>query len=52
MGPTLPDLGVDVTEYVTLMGTQLGGIFVAVLAVSIVFITGKIGWRWLKRAGA
>jgi len=51
MGPTLPDLGVDVEEYVSLMGTSLGGVFVAVLAVAIVFMVGKIGWRWLRRAG-
>lgn len=52
MGVTLPDLGVDVPAYATAMGTDLGGIFVAVLGISAVFIAGKIGWRWLRRAGA
>lgn len=51
MGVTLPDLGVSIPDYATAMGTDLGATFVAVLGVAIVFIIGKIGWRWLRRAG-
>ena len=49
MGVTLPDLGVDVPAYATAMGTEVGATFVAVLAISAVFIAGRIGWRWLRR---
>jgi hypothetical protein len=52
MGVTLPDLGVDVESYATAMGTNLGAIFSTIIGISAVFIAGKIGWRWLKRAGA
>jgi len=52
MGVTLPDLGVDVSEYATAMGTNLGAIFGTILAISAVFIAGKIGWRWLRRVAA
>lgn len=49
---TLPDLGFDVSEYATAMGTDLGTVFVTILGIAAVFIIGKIGWRWLKRAGS
>ncbi|MEL6613554.1 MAG: hypothetical protein AAFQ53_15765 [Bacteroidota bacterium] len=49
---TLPDLGVDVPGTATAMGTDLGTIFMAILAISAVFIAGSIGWRWLRRAKA
>lgn len=51
-GVTLPDLGVDVGAYATAMGTTLGAAFVAILAVSAVFIAAKTGWRWLRRVGS
>lgn len=49
---TLPDLGVDVSDYATAMGTDLGAVFVTILAIAAVFIVGRIGWRWLKRVGS
>ena len=49
---TLPELGVDIPGTATAMGTDLGAIFTAVVGISAVFIAGKIGWRWLRRAGA
>lgn len=46
---TLPDLGVDVGEYATAMGTQLGVVFLVILGISCVFMIGMIAWRWLRR---
>lgn len=42
-GPTLPDIGVDATDYVGLVGTSLGTIFGSVVALGLAF--------WLARKG-
>ena len=49
MPVTLPDLGINVSDYATAMATDLGGVFITCLGASAVFIAGSIGWRWLRR---
>lgn len=47
----LPDVGVDVADTVTDIGTTLGAVVLAVVGVYAAFLVVRFGMRWLKRTG-
>ncbi len=48
-GITLPDLGVDVGGTVETAASDLGSIFMKIIAIGIVICVGWIAWSWRKK---
>jgi hypothetical protein len=49
--PNIPDLGVDLPGYIGALGTSLGVVIGAAIALMVAIVTVTMGIRWLRRAG-
>lgn len=47
-GATLPDIGVNPADYITTIGTTLGGIFAAVIGLGLAFWVARKGIKMMK----
>jgi len=46
---TLPDTGIDLSEYVTLLVTGIGGVAALAIGGYFAFRIVRIGLRWLRK---